>query len=99
MSDYDARLVGLYDQDNPDGPDHDFYRSLADEHGAQSILDVGCGTGILTTTFARDAGALLGWIRQRRCLTLPGVDQAQSASTGSTVTAQQVPRDSSIWRC
>ena len=60
MSDYDARLVGLYDQDNPDGPDHDFYRSLADEHGARSVLDVGCGTGLLTTTFARAGRHVVG---------------------------------------
>jgi len=46
VSDYDARLVDLYDQDNPDGPDHDFYRSVVDEYEAESILDVGCGTGI-----------------------------------------------------
>lgn len=36
----DSRLVALYDIDNPDGPDHDFYRSLANETGASSILDL-----------------------------------------------------------
>lgn len=55
MSDYDARLVDLYDHDNPDGPDHDFYRSIADEYEAESILDLGCGTGILTVTFAQES--------------------------------------------
>lgn len=60
MSDYDARLVDLYDSDNPDGPDHDFYRSVADEYGAESILDVGCGTGILTVTFAREGRTVVG---------------------------------------
>ncbi|MEA2489807.1 MAG: hypothetical protein QOH21_1599 [Acidobacteriota bacterium] len=60
MSDYDARLVDLYDQDNPDGPDHDFYRSVADEYEAESILDVGCGTGILTATFAREGRTVVG---------------------------------------
>lgn len=48
MTDYDQRLVDLYDQDNPDGADHDFYRAVADEVSAESILDLGCGTGILT---------------------------------------------------
>ncbi|HSN35461.1 MAG TPA: class I SAM-dependent methyltransferase [Arthrobacter sp.] len=60
MSDYDARLVDLYDHDNPDGPDHDFYRSVADEYGADSILDLGCGTGILTATFAQESRTVLG---------------------------------------
>lgn len=27
--DYEPRIVDLYDEDNPDGPDHDFYRALA----------------------------------------------------------------------
>ncbi|WP_171021094.1 class I SAM-dependent methyltransferase [Glutamicibacter sp. V16R2B1] len=49
---YAARLVDLYDADNPDGPDHDYYRELAARHVANSILDLGCGTGILTVTFA-----------------------------------------------
>ncbi|XQN48528.1 class I SAM-dependent methyltransferase, partial [Glutamicibacter creatinolyticus] len=49
---YAARLVDLYDADNPDGPDHDYYRELAARHAASSILDLGCGTGILTVTFA-----------------------------------------------
>lgn len=53
MSDYDPRIVALYDEDNPDGPDHDWYRLLADEIDARTILDVGCGTGMLTVTFAR----------------------------------------------
>ncbi|MCI9890152.1 class I SAM-dependent methyltransferase [Micrococcales bacterium 31B] len=52
MKDYDPRLVALYDGDNPDGPDHDFYRALATETRAESVLDLGCGTGILTVTLA-----------------------------------------------
>src|SRR5580658_1437783 len=41
----DVDLVGLYDLDNPGGEDHIFFRSLADEIGARSIIDLGCGTG------------------------------------------------------
>lgn len=48
--DYDPRIVDLYDEDNPDGSDHDFYRSFAAD--AARIVDVGCGTGILTVTLA-----------------------------------------------
>jgi SAM-dependent methyltransferase len=60
MTDYDPRLVALYDKDNPDGPDHDFYRSVADEIAASSILDLGCGTGILTVSFARPGRSVVG---------------------------------------
>lgn len=54
------RPAELYDDDNPDGPDHEFYRRLADETGARSILDVGCGTGILTATLVRTGRAVVG---------------------------------------
>ncbi|MDT3316478.1 class I SAM-dependent methyltransferase [Microbacterium sp. KSW4-11] len=60
MTDYDPRIVDLYDVDNPDGPDHDFYRALADQCGAQSILDLGCGTGMLTVTVARAGRRAVG---------------------------------------
>ncbi|MFC4244550.1 class I SAM-dependent methyltransferase [Gryllotalpicola reticulitermitis] len=60
MPDYDARLVDLYDEDNPDGPEHDFYRGLASERGATAILDLGCGTGILTVTFAQGGRTVVG---------------------------------------
>ncbi len=60
MDDYDARLVELYDEDNPDGPDHEFYRQVADEIDARSVLDVGCGTGILTASFTRSGRTVVG---------------------------------------
>ncbi len=52
--------MDLYDVDNPDGADHDYVRSLADEIGAQSILDVGCGTGILTATLVQAGRRVVG---------------------------------------
>lgn len=84
----DCRLVDLYDIDNPDGPDHDFYRSLADEIGASSILDLGCGTGMLTVSLAlagRDvigvdpSGAMLAFAHAR-----PGGDRVDWIKGDST---------------
>lgn len=52
----DPRLVALYDSDNPGTQDTDFYSGLADELNARSILDLGCGTGVLTRQLAATAG-------------------------------------------
>ncbi|QBI19603.1 class I SAM-dependent methyltransferase [Egibacter rhizosphaerae] len=48
----DPELVALYDVDNPGGADHDFYRALAHAVGALRIVDLGCGTGLLTRSLA-----------------------------------------------
>lgn len=60
MSHSDERLVALYDVGNTDGPDHDFYRSLAEQVSAGRIVDLGCGTGILTVTLAGAERTVLG---------------------------------------
>ncbi|WP_159616337.1 class I SAM-dependent methyltransferase [Arthrobacter zhaoguopingii] len=60
MADYDPRLVRLYDTDNPGGADHDFFRTLADEVDARSIVDLGCGTGVLTVALAAPERTVVG---------------------------------------
>jgi SAM-dependent methyltransferase len=56
----DADLVGLYDLDNPGGADHAYYRALADEIDARSIVDLGCGTGLLTRSLAKPGRTVIG---------------------------------------
>jgi SAM-dependent methyltransferase len=56
----DADLVGLYDVDNPGGEDHVYFRALADEIDARSIVDLGCGTGLLTRSLARPGRTVIG---------------------------------------
>lgn len=56
----DPRLVALYDEDNPDGPDHAFYRALAGTLGARTIIDLGCGTGLLTSTLTAPGRTVIG---------------------------------------
>ncbi len=49
----DPRLAAIYDfLDAPERVDLDPYLAMADEFGAQSIIDVGCGTGNLACRFA-----------------------------------------------
>jgi 2-polyprenyl-3-methyl-5-hydroxy-6-metoxy-1,4-benzoquinol methylase len=47
-----AVLVGPYDLNDPGGEDHAFYRTLADQIDAHSIIDLGCGAGLLTRSLA-----------------------------------------------
>jgi SAM-dependent methyltransferase len=77
----DPRLVALYDGDNPRGADTDFYMQLASEVNARTILDLGCGTGLLTRELAGNgrivigidpAAAMLAYARQQ-----PGAEQVQ----------------------
>lgn len=56
----DPRLVALYDGDNPRGADTDFYLDLADRLAARTIIDLGCGTGLLTRALARDDRRVIG---------------------------------------
>ncbi len=56
----DPRLVALYDIDNPRGPDTDVYVTLAAELDAQRILDLGCGTGLLTRELASPGREVTG---------------------------------------
>lgn len=56
----DPRLAVLYDMDNPDGPDHDFFRRFADDLGAEDVVDLGCGTGLLTVTLATPGRTVMG---------------------------------------
>lgn len=74
-------MAAIYDADNPDGPDHTWFRALASSLGAGRITDLGCGTGLLTVTLAEPgrrvvgidpAPAMLGVARAR-----PGGDRVE----------------------
>ena len=56
----DADLVELYDLDNPAVDDHAYYRALADEIDARAIVDLGCGTGLLTRSLAKPGRTVIG---------------------------------------
>ncbi|MGE5072872.1 MAG: class I SAM-dependent methyltransferase, partial [Anaerolineae bacterium] len=56
----DPRLVELYDIENLRGPDTDFYVQLADEVHTHCIVDLGCGTGLLTRELATPGRRVIG---------------------------------------
>lgn len=56
----DSRLVELYDIENTRGGDTDFYVQLASDLDAHLILDLGCGTGMLTRELAIEGRQVIG---------------------------------------
>lgn len=77
----DPRLVALYDIENPHGVDTDFFIHLAEALSARRILDLGCGTGLLTRQLVGNgrqvigidpAPAMLAYARSQ-----PGAEQVQ----------------------
>jgi SAM-dependent methyltransferase len=56
----DRRLTELYDLVNPAGPDTEFYQDLAGRLDARTIVDLGCGTGLLISRLARPDRRLVG---------------------------------------
>ncbi len=77
----DPRLVALYDIENPHGADTDFYIQLAADLDARRILDLGCGTGLLTRQLAVDGRHVMGVDPARAMLAVarrqPGAERVQ----------------------
>lgn len=56
----DPRLASLYDQLNPFGNDSEFFCKQAHDLGARNIIDLGCGTGLLTLELAKRGHSATG---------------------------------------
>lgn len=56
----DPLLVSLYDAENSGRDDTDFYLRLAAQLEARTVVDIGCGTGVLAVDLARDGRAVVG---------------------------------------
>ena len=57
---HDPRLVAVYDTVNPIAEYEVFYLDLASKLSASSVIDIGCGTGMLTCELARRGHRLIG---------------------------------------
>ena len=56
----DPRLVAIYDDIDGDRDDLDHYEAIVEELGALSVLDFGCGTGVLACRLARRGITVIG---------------------------------------
>ena len=56
----DPRLVAIYDTVNPIAEYETFYLELAARLAATSIIDIGCGTGLLTFELAKRGHRMIG---------------------------------------
>ena len=56
----DPRLVALYDTLNPFGDDSEFFCKQAKKLEAKTIIDLGCGTGLLTIELAKRGHNMTG---------------------------------------
>lgn len=56
----DPRLAACYDTFDGERDDLPHYRAILAEHGARTVVDVGCGTGSLAVLLAADGLAVTG---------------------------------------
>lgn len=56
----DPRFARLYDPLDPDRSDLDAYLAIAEEFGARTVLDVGCGTGTFACLLAEHGYSVTG---------------------------------------
>jgi SAM-dependent methyltransferase len=61
------RLAAIYDRLDPDRGDLDAYLAMAQEFGARSVLDIGCGTGVFALLLAE------------RGISVTGIDPARAS--------------------
>ena len=56
----DPRLVAAYDSLNALGPDRDFWCAEVERLSPSTIIDLGCGTGLLTCDLAKRGHTMIG---------------------------------------
>jgi SAM-dependent methyltransferase len=78
---YDSRLVAIYDSVCPIDGYRDFYLELAQRLTASTIVDIGCGSGLLTCELAKQGARLIGVEPSTRMLEL-----ARHRAGGESVT-------------
>jgi 2-polyprenyl-3-methyl-5-hydroxy-6-metoxy-1,4-benzoquinol methylase len=97
----EPRLAEIYDPLDPDRSDLDAYAAMAAEWGAQSVLDVGCGTGTLACLLARRGVQVTGIDPAAASLAVARRKPARTGSAGCTAQPRPCPgrrRRKPTWR-
>jgi SAM-dependent methyltransferase len=85
----DPRHIVMYDAVNSYEPETqpDFYLGVAEELSAETVIDLGCGTGIITLEFARRGYRMIGVDPSPAMLEVarqkPGADRVQWVQGGA----------------
>lgn len=80
----DPEFVRLYDVENQGLWDFDFYRELVHQQGSRRVLDIGCGTGVLAVSLARDG------------LHVTGVDPALAMIAAARRRAREISAENQV---
>jgi 2-polyprenyl-3-methyl-5-hydroxy-6-metoxy-1,4-benzoquinol methylase len=62
----EPRLAAIYDEIDGDRRDLDHYEAILDEVGARSVLDIGCGTGVLGCRLSAQGITVVGLDQRTR---------------------------------
>lgn len=85
----DSRLAAIYDDIDGDRDDLDHYEAIVAELGARSVLDLGCGTGVLACRLSQRGIVAIGLDPADASLaiarTKPGADRITWLSGDATV--------------
>jgi 2-polyprenyl-3-methyl-5-hydroxy-6-metoxy-1,4-benzoquinol methylase len=93
----EPRLAEIYDELDPDRSDLDAYAAMAGEFGAESVLDVGCGTGTLACLLAGRGLEVIAVDPAAACLRRPGVSRVRVTSAGCTAMSRTCRRCRWTW--
>ena len=78
---YDPRLVSIYNAVNPIDTYKQFYLDVAERVDASAVIDLGCGTGLLTCEFATSGRDVFGVEPSRLMLDLARVSNCADEVT------------------
>ena len=96
----DPRQVVIYDAVNSyePGTQPDFYLGVAEEVSAETVIDLGCGTGIITLEFASRGYRMIGVDPSPVMLEVARKSPERTVSSGSRGVPDNWERQARTWQ-